>query len=165
MAKKRGPKAHPIRDLWIYLTVRDLLQSVDKSKRRGIKSKQDALSSAAELLGIYLSIPHLWTSYTKGEKLYKKWPRDWKLPVERPQRSKREMGRPKTADVLQDYINYDLVCGALEKGHSLRESYRIARKSGCAMSRNKRGVHTASIGAIRASYEKMKRLLAQKISR
>jgi hypothetical protein len=156
---KRGPKSHRVRDLWIYLLVTEL------RNKKGVKkvSKLRAITDAVPLLekwGINLSIPGLWSAYEKGEQFRHGQDKDlvWKLPTA-DEKLPARMGRP--MDAVRNYIIYDAVCDALKtmQNPSLRKAYALARQYLRIEWPNDPvlGVGKgASVGAIRAAYEKMR---------
>lgn len=154
---KRGPKAHPLRNLWIYLRVKELCKGTHKNDDRLSKSR--AISEVRNYLadtGITnLSIPAVWSAYYDGQELYDNPTsvHDHVVGLSKASpRRKNPMGRPFSQDAVRDCIIYDAVCAELKKGTSLRRAFRIVRDDPDTWL----GPHTLSISSIRLSFEKIR---------
>ena len=131
---KSGPKSQALRNFWIFLLVTELEK---KDKRNRSRAISEAYVTLSKRWGIQLSIPSIWGAYYEGAKIKKSGVLSWTPPVEK---SSKQMGRPRETsddglnmDAVRDIIVHDLVAEALKKGHTLRQSYRIASASPWSM--------------------------------
>jgi hypothetical protein len=123
--------SRPLRDLWVYLTVRSFVDSSTKNNRLSeLRTKDAALQQLKKEGACHYGMPGLWTAYKRGEKVYRNRTRlNWTEYVAAAAKPPRAKGMPhRVGDAVRNFIIYDAVSESIKAGASVRVACRAAQK-------------------------------------
>jgi len=152
-----GNKSHRWRDVWIYVTVRELQRSKGWTLTRVMFGARKEIES---MIGLLLSPKAYWDAYRRGKKTLAdknfKY-EDYIQSAARPDSDRKKIGH-RAPDAVNNYIMYQAVCEALEAmakspRPNMTKAYQVASRNLKAEWKGISSYVKFSPGRVRYAYE------------